>query len=181
MIQIGQRLPAATLREFVPDADTCALGPQALQVPQALAGRSIVVVGVPGAFTPACSERHLPGFVDLAPQFMARGVDELWCVATNDAFVMGAWGVHTGAAAAVRMLSDGNAEFTRALGLLLDLSAKGLGLRSQRYSMWVLDGVVKALHVDATGALQTSDAATLLADLPAGEALASAAAEAVQP
>ena len=167
MIEIGQRLPAATLREFIPQSDACALGPQTLQVPQALEGRSLVFVGVPGAFTPACSERHLPGFVELAPRFAARGVDELWCVATNDAFVMGAWGEHTGAAPTVRMLSDGNAEFTRALGLSLDLSAKGLGPRSQRYAMWVVDGIVKALRVDASGALQTSDAATLLADVEA--------------
>lgn len=167
MIEIGQRLPAATLREFIPQSDACALGPQTLQVPQALEGRSLVLVGVPGAFTPACSERHLPGYVELAPRFAARGVDEVWCVATNDAFVMGAWGEHTGAAPTVRMLSDGNAEFTRALGLALDLSAKGLGQRSQRYAMWVVDGVVKALRVDASGALQTSDAATLLADVEA--------------
>ena len=167
MIEIGQRLPAATLREFIPQSDACALGPQTLQVPQALEGRSLVLVGVPGAFTPACSERHLPGFVELAPRFAERGVDELWCVATNDAFVMGAWGAHTGAAPTVRMLSDGNAEFTRALGLSLDLSAKGLGPRSQRYAMWVVDGVVKALRVDASGAMQSSDAATLLADVEA--------------
>jgi peroxiredoxin len=112
----------------------------------------------------------VPGYLQNLDQLKKKGVNEIWCVATNDAFVMGAWGEHTGAAPTVRMLSDGHAEFTRALGLSLDLSAKGLGQRSQRYAMWVVDGVVQALHVDASGALQTSDATTLLADLEAARA-----------
>lgn len=165
MIDIGQRLPAATLREYVPDGEVCSLGPVEVHLPQAARGRNLVIVGLPGAFTPACSERHLPGFIDKAADFRALGVDELWCVSVNDAFVMAAWAARLGTAGAIRMLGDGSAEFTRALGLTLDLGAKGLGLRSQRYAMWVQDGIVSALHVDATGALLTSDAGTLLADL----------------
>lgn len=165
-IQPGHRLPQATLREYIPQSEACTLGPVELDARAAAAGRSLVVVGVPGAFTPACSERHLPGFVEAAEQFRRRGVDEIWCIAVNDAFVMGAWGVWTGAAPTVRMLADGSGDFTRALGLALDLSAKGLGVRSQRYAMWVVDGVVRRLNVDATGALKASDAATLLGQMP---------------
>jgi peroxiredoxin len=165
MIEVGQRLPAATLREYVPEGQAFSLGPVEVSLPHSFSGRNVVIFGLPGAFTPACSDQHVPGFIDKAAEFRALGVDELWCVSVNDAFVMAAWSERLGTTGIIRMMADGSAEFTRALGLTLDLSAKGLGLRSQRYAMWVQDGVVSALHVDATGALRTSDAASLLAVL----------------
>ena len=111
-------------------------------------GKRVVLIAVPGAFTPACSQRHLPGYVDKATDIKAKGIDEIACVAVNDAFVMGAWGRDQKAEGKVRMLADGSGDFTRALGLELDLSKGGLGMRSKRYSMLVDDGVVKSLNVE---------------------------------
>jgi peroxiredoxin len=164
MLNIGSTIPFVTLYEFI-DEDTpgCSLGPNAVDVKAATAGKTVVIFALPGAYTPTCSAQHLPGYVALADQFKAAGVDEVWCLAVNDAFVMGAWGREHQAAGRVRMMADGSADFTRATGLTLDLSTKGLGLRSQRYSMLVRDGVVQTLNVEAPGAFEVSNAETILA------------------
>jgi peroxiredoxin len=164
MLKVGDRLPAVTLHEFVAvETDGCALGPNAVDVARAAAGKTLAVLALPGAFTPTCSAQHLPGYVELADELRAAGVDEIWCIAVNDVFVMGAWGREHKTAGKVRMMGDGSAEFTRASGLTLDLTARGLGLRAQRCSMLVVDGVVRTLNVEAPGKFEVSDARTLLA------------------
>ncbi len=165
-IKTGERLPDATIREFVEvEGNGCTLGPNAFQVADLVKGKRIVVFGVPGAFTPTCSAKHLPGYLERHEALSARGVDEIWCLAVNDAFVMGAWGREQKTAGKVRMMSDGSAELTKKLGLELDLTAGGLGVRSQRYSMLVDDGVVRAINVEAPGKFEVSDAATMLGQL----------------
>lgn len=163
MLKAGDRLPSLTLQEFV-DVETegCALGPNPVELDKALAGRRIAVFALPGAFTPTCSAKHVPGYIDRFDALRAAGVDEIWCIAVNDAFVMGAWGRDLGASGKVRMLADGSAEFTRAAGLTLDLTARGMGVRSQRYSMLVVDGVVQSIDVEAPGKFEVSDADTML-------------------
>ena len=123
------------------------------------------VFAVPGAFTPTCSEKHLPGFLELADKLKAKGVDEIWCVSVNDPFVMGAWGRDQGVDGRVRMLADGSAEWTKKLGMELDLTARGLGVRSRRYSALLQDGVVKQFNAEQGGDLTVSDAGTLLGQL----------------
>jgi len=125
----------------------------------------VVIFGLPGAFTPTCSAKHVPGYVEQAAALRAAGIDEIWCVSVNDAFVMGAWGRDQHASGKVRMMADGSAAFTRALGLEQDLSARGMGIRSQRYAMVVDDGVVKTLNVEAAGKFEVSDAGSILATL----------------
>jgi peroxiredoxin len=164
-IQIGDRLPEGTLQEFIDVAtEGCALGPNTFNVSDLVKGKTIAIFGLPGAFTPTCSAQHLPGYIKLADQLKAKGVDEIWCISVNDAFVMGAWGRDQKAAGIVRMMADGSAAFTKALGLEFDLVAKGFGVRSQRYSMLVQDGVVKQLNVEA-GGFDVSSAETLLKQL----------------
>jgi peroxiredoxin len=168
MIKVGDTLPAATLMEYVEvEGNGCSLGPNPVDVAQASAGKTIALFAVPGAFTPTCSARHVPGFVDKAEQFKAAGVDEVWCLSVNDAFVMGAWAREQKTAGKVRMLADGNAAFAKAAGLTLDLNGKGLGLRSNRYSMLVRDGKVVSLNVESPGKFEVSDAETLLAQATA--------------
>ena len=164
MIKVGDKLPAVTLMEYI-DTPTegCSLGPNPVPVEQAAAGKTIALFAVPGAFTPTCSVKHLPGYVEKAAEFKAAGVDEIWCLSVNDAFVMGAWGREQNAQGKVRMLADGDAEFAKATGLTLDLTGKGLGLRSNRYSMLVRDGKVLTLNVEGPGKFEVSDADTLLA------------------
>jgi peroxiredoxin len=164
MIQIGDKLPAATLYEFV-DVETegCSIGPNPVNVPQAAAGKTIALFALPGAFTPTCSAKHVPGYIAQFDALRAAGVDEIWCVSVNDAFVMGAWARDQGTAGKVRMMGDGSAEFAQAVGLTLDLNARGMGLRSNRYSMLVKDGVVQSLNVEGPGQFEVSDADTLLA------------------
>jgi len=124
-IQVGQSLPEATLYEFIHEETAgCALGPNAFKVSVLVKGKKIAILALPGAYTPTCSAKHLPGFVEHAAAFKAKGVDEIWCVSVNDAFVMGAWGKEQGAHGAVRMMADGSAEFTRAIGMELDLIAR---------------------------------------------------------
>jgi peroxiredoxin len=165
-IQVGEQLPSATVYEFIHEETAgCSLGPNAYDVQKASAGKTIAILALPGAFTPTCSAKHLPGFIEKAAEFKAKGVDEIWCVSVNDAFVMGAWGKESGADGVVRMMADGSAEFTKKIGMELDLTAKGLGVRSQRYSMLVQNGVVKALHLDQGGALENSTAEKLLLSL----------------
>lgn len=164
MIKIGDTLPATTLMEYVEvEGNGCSLGPNPVNVAQATAGKTIALFAVPGAFTPTCSAQHLPGFLEKATEFKAAGVDEIWCLAVNDAFVMGAWAREQKTAGKVRMLADGDAAFAQAAGLTLDLSGKGLGLRSNRYSMLVKDGKVVQLNNEAPGQFDVSGAATLLA------------------
>jgi peroxiredoxin len=168
MIQVGDKLPATTLMEFVEvESEGCSLGPNPVDVAQASAGKTIALFAVPGAFTPTCSARHVPGYVEQADALKAAGVDEIWCLSVNDAFVMGAWARDQQTAGKVRMLADGDAAFAKATGLTLDLNGKGLGLRSNRYSMLVKDGVVVQLNVEGPGQFAVSDAATLLAQTQA--------------
>jgi len=165
-IAIGERLPEGQLQEFV-EVETagCSLGPNTFNVAELARGRTLAVFGLPGAFTPTCSAKHVPGYVELADAIRAKGVDEIWCISVNDPFVMGAWGRDQKTGGKVRMMADGSADFTRKLGLVLDMTARGMGVRSQRYSMLVKDGVVKALNVEGAGKFEVSDAATLLRQL----------------
>ena len=141
-IQVGDRLPAVSLKKLTPD------GIKDVPIAEVTKGKKVVLFAVPGAFTPTCSEKHFPGFVDQAGDITAKGVDAIVCVAVNDPFVLGAWEKVRNVDGKVNVLSDGNAEFTRALGLDFDGSAVGLGTRSKRYAMVVDDGVVKALMVE---------------------------------
>lgn len=166
MIKVGDKLPAGTLFEYIEvEGEGCSLGPNAFDIGKSTAGKTIAIFGLPGAFTPTCSAQHAPGYIAQAAAFKAAGVDEIWCVSVNDAFVMGAWGRELKAAGKVRMMADGSADFAKATGLTLDLTAKGLGLRSGRYSMLVKDGVVTALNVEDGGGYKVSDADTLLAQI----------------
>ena len=163
MIKVGDLLPAVTLQEYSEtEGEGCTIGPNPVDVAKASAGKTIALFALPGAFTPTCSAKHVPGFVEKADEFKAAGVDEIWCVSVNDAFVMGAWAREQKSAGKVRMLGDGSAEFAKATGLTLDLSGRGMGLRSTRYSMLVKDGKVAALNVEAPGKFEVSDANTLL-------------------
>jgi peroxiredoxin len=164
MLKVGDRLPAGTLKEYVEvEGNGCSIGPNDFDVAKSVAGKNIAIFALPGAFTPTCSAKHVPGFVEKADELKAAGIDEIWCISVNDAFVMGAWGRDQKVAGKVRMMADGSATFTTAVGLTLDRTAAGMGIRSQRYSMLVADGVVKTLNVEAPGKFEVSDAATLLA------------------
>lgn len=163
MISAAQALPSVTLYEYLhAPTEGCAIGPRAINAAEAAQGKTVVIVGVPGAFTPTCSEKHLPGFIEQADALKKAGVDEIWCVAVNDAFVMGAWAQATGGAGKIRFMGDGSAEFAKATGLTFDLTAKGLGVRNQRYSMLIRQGKVDALFVEAPGQFEVSDAQSML-------------------
>jgi peroxiredoxin len=165
-IQIGDRLPESTLSEFIEtETEGCSLGPNTFNTADLVKGKTIAIFGLPGAYTPTCSAQHLPGYIQLADQLKAKGVDEIWCVSVNDAFVMGAWGRDQKSTGIVRMMADGSGTFTQALGLELDLTAKGLGVRSQRYSMLVEDGVVKQQNLENGGGFEVSSAEKMLAQL----------------
>ena len=164
MIKIGDTLPAATLMEYSEvEGNGCSLGPNAVDVSKATAGKTIALFALPGAFTPTCSAKHVPGYVEKFNELKAAGVDEIWCVSVNDAFVMGAWARDLKTGTKVRMLADGSADFSKATGLTLDLTGRGMGLRSNRYSMLVKDGKVAQLNVEAPGKFEVSGAETLLA------------------
>ncbi|MDB5892139.1 MAG: peroxiredoxin [Polaromonas sp.] len=164
MIKVGDTLPSTTLMEFSEvEGNGCSLGPNPVDVAKASAGKTIAVFALPGAFTPTCSAKHVPGYVEHVEHFKAAGVDEIWCLSVNDAFVMGAWAREQKTGGKVRMLADGSAEFAKAAGLTLDLTARGMGVRSNRYSMLVKDGKVASLNVEGPGKFEVSDAATLLA------------------
>jgi len=165
-IRIGDRLPEGKLSEFIEvETEGCALGPNTFNVSELAKGKKIALFGLPGAYTPTCSAKHVPGYIEHAKQLKAKGVDEIWCVSVNDAFVMGAWGRDQQATGIVRMFADGNADFSRALGLDADFSKHGMGIRSQRYSMLVDDGVVTQLNIEQPGKFDVSNAETLLAQL----------------
>jgi glutaredoxin/glutathione-dependent peroxiredoxin len=162
-IKVGDRIPDGTLTELVTDERPgCTVGPNTFNISDLTKGKKVVIFGLPGAFTPTCSAKHVPSYVQNIDKLKAKGVDEVWCVAVNDAFVMGAWGKEQKADSKVRMMADGSAVFTRALGLELDLTARGMGVRSNRYSMLVDNGVVKALNVEGPGKFEVSDADTML-------------------
>ena len=164
MLKVGDHLPAATLLEFVEvEGNGCSLGPNNYDVNKITAGKKIAIFAVPGAYTPTCSAKHVPGYVEKATELRAAGVDEIWCISVNDAFVMGAWGREQHTGDKVRMMADGSADFTNAAGLTLDLMSRGMGVRSQRYSMLVVDGVVKTLNIEGPGKFEVSDADTMLA------------------
>lgn len=168
MIKVGDSLPDVTLQEYSEvEGNGCSIGPNPVKVREAAAGKTIALFGLPGAFTPTCSAKHVPGFVAQAEAFKKAGVDEIWCVSVNDAFVMGAWARDQKTNGKVRMLGDGSAEFARATGLTLDLTSKGMGVRSARYSMLFKNGKVAALNVEAPGKFEVSDASTLLAQAKA--------------
>lgn len=168
MIKVGDMLPETTLMEFMDvEGEGCSLGPNPVDVAVATAGKTIALFALPGAFTPTCSAKHVPGYIASFEELKAAGVDEIWCVSVNDAFVMGAWARDQKSVGKVRMLADGDATFTKATGLTLDLTGKGLGLRSNRYSMLIKDGAVTVLNIEGPGKFEVSDAATLLAQLQA--------------
>ena len=157
-ISVGDKLPDVTLVKPTEN------GPEKIQSGEFFAGRKVALFSVPGAFTPTCSARHLPGYVEKADDLKAKGVDEIACTAVNDAFVLGAWqGAND--AASVTMLADGNADFARAIGLTMDGSGFGMGQRGQRYSMIVEDGVVKELNVEQPGDFSVSSAEHMLGQL----------------
>ena len=164
MLKVGDKLPAGTLSEFVEvEGNGCSLGPNTFELDKLTAGKKIAVFALPGAYTPTCSAKHVPGYVEKAAELKAAGVDEIWCVSVNDAFVMGAWGRDQHTAGKVRMMADGSADFAKATGLTLDLTGRGMGLRSNRYSMLVKDCKVASLNVEAPGKFEVSNAETLLA------------------
>ena len=163
MSKVGDNVHAGSLKEFIEvEGGGCSLGPNAFDIGQLTAGKTVALFALPGAYTPTCSAKHVPGYVEKAAALKAAGVDEIWCVSVNDAFVMGAWGRDQKTGGKVRMMADGSADFTKATGLTLDLTAGGMGLRSQRYSMLVVDGVVKTMNVEAPGKFEVSDADTML-------------------
>ena len=171
MLKVGDKLPAGSLQEFIEvEGNGCSLGPNGFDVEKSTAGKTIALFALPGAYTPTCSAKHVPGYVEKAEALRAAGVDEIWCVSVNDAFVMGAWGRDQKTNGKVRMMADGSAAFAQATGLTLDLTARGMGLRSNRYSALVVDGVVKTLNVEAPGKFEVSDADTLLSQAEANMA-----------
>jgi peroxiredoxin len=157
-IQVGERIPSVTLTTMGEQK------PQPITTEEIFADRKVVLFSVPGAFTPTCSARHLPGFIDLAGDFRAHGIDTIACVAVNDVFVMDAWGKNAGADD-ILMLADGNAEFAHALGLEMDATAFGMGVRSQRFALVAEDGVVTRLFVEGPGEFRVSSAENVLAKL----------------
>jgi len=168
MIKVGDTLPAATLMEYVEvEGEGCSIGPNPVDVAKATTGKTIALFALPGAFTPTCSAQHVPGYVANAEALKAAGVDEIWCVSVNDAFVMGAWARDQKTAGKVRMLGDGSAAFAQATGLTLDLTGRGMGVRSNRYSMLVKNGVVTTLNIEAPGKFEVSDGATMLSQAKA--------------
>ncbi|HLV29582.1 MAG TPA: peroxiredoxin [Burkholderiaceae bacterium] len=164
--KIGDRVPDGTLYEYYDEpTGACALGPNAFRVSEMVQGKTIALFALPGAFTPTCSEKHLPGYLELAETLRDKGVDEIWCVSVNDAFVMGAWGRSLNVSGRVRMLGDGNGDWIRKLGLEMDLTARGMGVRAQRFSALLRDGVVEQLNVEQPGKFEVSDAQSLLGQL----------------
>ena len=164
MIKVGDTLPAATLMEYIEvEGNGCSIGPNPVDIAKATAGKTVALFALPGAFTPTWSAKHGPGYVANHAALTAAGVDEIWCVSVNDAFVMGAWAREQKTGAKVRMLGDGSADFTKATGLKLELTGRGMGLRSNRYSMLVKDGKVVTLNVEGPGKFEVSDAETMLA------------------
>jgi peroxiredoxin len=158
-IKVGDRIPSATLKQMTKD------GPANVKTDELFKGKTVVLFSVPGAFTPTCHAKHLPGFVQHIGQFKAKGVDTVACLAVNDVFVMGAWGKASNVDDQVLMLADGNAEFTKALGLELDASGFGMGTRGKRFALIAKDGVVTHLNVESAGEFRVSAAEFVLGQL----------------
>ena len=163
-IKSGDKLPDGKLMETTEfdSATHCAMGPKEVNVADAVKGKKIAIFGLPGAYTPTCSAKHVPSYVQNMDALKGKGVNEVWCVAVNDAFVMAHWGRDQKALGRIRFLADGSADYAKKLGLELDLNARGMGMRMQRHSMLVDDGVVKQLNVEAPGKYEVSDAETML-------------------
>jgi peroxiredoxin len=158
-IKVGDKIPSVTLYTMTKD------GPKPVASDELFRGKKVAVFGLPGAFTPTCSAKHLPGFVKKAASLKKKGIDQIVCLAVNDAFVMGAWGKDQKVGSKVTMVADGSADFTKAAGLELDLTARGLGVRSQRFAMVVDKGVVKSLAIDPPGTFEKTSAEELLKQL----------------
>jgi peroxiredoxin len=163
MIKVGDQLPDAQLFETLEFGPACPLSPKAFSAVGAAKGKRVVVFGLPGAYTPTCSAKHVPGYVEKFDALRAKNVDEIWCVSVNDGYVMAAWGKEQNALGKVRMLGDGAGELTKKLGL--DVEIPGMGLRTKRFSMFVVDGVVQSINVEGPGKFEVSDATTMLAQL----------------
>jgi peroxiredoxin len=166
-VKAGDHLPAGVLMEATEfDAENgCPMNPQPVDVQAAAGGKKIVIFGLPGAYTPTCSAKHVPGFVKHFDELRKKGVDEIWCMAVNDAFVMAAWGRDQKSSGKVRMLADGSADYTKKLGLELDLTARGMGMRCQRFAMIVDNGTVKRVNIEGPGKFEVSNAETVLSQL----------------
>ena len=162
-IKVGDRMPEGNVQEFVEvEGNGCSVGPNTFKVEDQVKGKKIAIFGLPGAFTPTCSAKHVPSYLKNIDALKAKGVDEVWCFAANDPFVMGAWARDQKAGGKIRFMGDGSAEYTKKLGLELDLNARGMGMRCQRFSMLVDDGVVKSLNVEAPGKFEVSGGDTML-------------------
>ena len=165
-IKVGDKLPEGKVQEFIEvEGNGCSVGPNTFDVQQQAKGKKIIIFGLPGAFTPTCSAKHVPSYLNTYDALKKKGVDEIWCFAVNDPFVMGAWSRDQKAGGKIRFMADGSAEYTKKLGLDLDLNARGLGMRCQRFSMIVDDGVVKSLNVEAPGKYEASSAEKMLEQL----------------
>ncbi|HEU0203112.1 MAG TPA: peroxiredoxin [Burkholderiaceae bacterium] len=165
-INVGDRLPEGRLQEFVEvEAAGCSIGPNNFNVADLVKGKRIVVFGLPGAFTPTCSAKHVPSYLQHYDTLKAKGVDEIWCLSVNDAHVMHAWGRDQNVDGKIRMMADGSADYTRKLGLDIDMTARGMGVRCRRFSMLVEDGVVKTLNIEAPGKYEVSGAETMLTQI----------------
>jgi peroxiredoxin len=165
-IKVGDTLPAGKLSEYV-EVETagCPIGPNEFNVADLTRGKKVAIFGLPGAFTPTCSAKHVPSYVANIDKLKAKGIDEVICMSVNDAFVMGAWAHDQKTLGKVRMMGDGSAAYTKALGLEFDLTGKGMGMRCQRFSMLVDNGVVKTLNIEAPGKYEVSDGETMLKQL----------------
>ncbi len=165
-IQVGETLPPGTLNEFIEvEGNGCSIGPNSFKVEELVKGKKIAIFGLPGAYTPTCSAKHVPSYLAHYDALKAKGVDEIWCISVNDAFVMGAWGRDQKSGGKIRMMADGSADYVTKLGLTLDLTARGMGVRSDRFSMLVDNGVVKSVNREAPGKFEVSNAETLLKQL----------------
>ena len=166
-IKAGDKLPDGKLMESLEfdSATQCAMPPKEVTVSDAVKGKKIAIFGLPGAYTPTCSAKHVPGYLKNLGQLKGKGVNEVWCVAVNDAFVMAHWAKDQKAIGKIRFLGDGSANWTKALGLELDLSARNMGMRMNRFSMLVDNGVVKSINIEGPGKFEVSDADTMLKQL----------------
>ena len=163
MIKVGDPLPAVTLQEYSEvEGNGCSIGPNPVNTAEAAKGKTIALFGLPGAFTPTCSAKHVPSYIQKFDELRKAGVDEVWCVSVNDAFVMGAWARDQKANGKIRFMADGSADYTKKLGLELDLNARGMGMRCQRFALLVDDGVVKAVNVEAPGKFEVSGGEQML-------------------
>jgi len=164
-IEPGTPLPDATLSESTEFGEACPVSPAKISAAEAARGKRIVIFGLPGAYTPTCSAKHVPSYLSELEKLREKGVDEVWCVSVNDGYVMAAWGRDQNALGKIRFLGDGSAEFAKKLGLDLDLSSGGMGTRMRRCSLLVENGIVQKVNIEAPGKFEVSDAATILAQL----------------